>query len=178
MMTSGCSVIVHRNTSHTQLPHIIHTHTTNQAGVWLSNISIIMSGQSEPTSTGDKLLQAPEQVWTTLYLWYVWNMLDICFLLVQLNHLVYTVLCLVMAKLLILSNIQKCDLLLLWSCSSRFYFYHFCVHCLAFSWSVPFLCEILKPEIVRWVTTVLKNCTQTLSHMVQMVFSRCHDYES
>uniref|UniRef100_A0A3P8TV54 Unc-13 homolog D n=1 Tax=Amphiprion percula TaxID=161767 RepID=A0A3P8TV54_AMPPE len=66
-MTSGCCVI---ETRHTHSFLISHTQSTAapQAGGCSSHLSIIMSDQSESSSTGDNLLHTSEQVRTTLHL--------------------------------------------------------------------------------------------------------------
>ena len=56
---------------------LYYTHSAHRLTRQFSNICIIMSSQSEPTSTGDKLLQTPGQVWTTTIYWHIWGRLNI-----------------------------------------------------------------------------------------------------
>lgn len=111
-MTSGCCVVVHRDTAslyHTQTQTYTRTEHSSlyRAGVWLLNISIIMSSQSESTSTGDNLLQTPAQVWTTMH-YNIWTFLKFTKYLFHFGSLPPSLYgAVAMAKGLMVSNMLK-----------------------------------------------------------------------
>lgn len=139
-----------------------------------------MSGQSEPTSTGDNRLQTPEQVWSTfLY----WSNIGLYF-----NFCAILSLCLLVYMAIwwwlnwwyhqIHENV-------IYFCSecvfgfSGYYLYNFFMF-LANKTCFYFPCETWKnPQTLTShmsYNSVKNNCTQTLSHDVQT--SRCCDYDS
>lgn len=151
VMTSGCCVIVD-NTS----PYHIHTHrervqsTLYQAEVRLSDINIIMSRQSESTSTGDNQLQTPEKVMITIH----FSVLNCCFILLSAALLKFTMMMM----------------------TFRLKHGHLNVQISSFKFVILFI--FLSMSQVKICQMTFTNRTQTLSHVIQMAIWRCCDFDS